>query len=229
MMTIFGRLGAAGAAAEFARTLMDNAINATGRNTTIRTIRQLQVGSIRPQKFRAYFSLRIFFHGGGRGDSLPRRLATDYHIGMNKAFVREPDSTIEHCPRCGSVGEPVGAATLDALLKPDCREKLGESASFCPAPTCDVAYFDEFERSAGVNDLQRPVYPKDPAAPICACFGYTCDEIEEEARTASVVRVRAAIERTKSDEARCSQMAANGRSCVAEIQRYYLKCRAQQS
>lgn len=148
---------------------------------------------------------------------------------MNKAFVREPDSTVEHCPRCGSVGEAVGTATLDALLKPECRAKLGESASFCPAPTCEIAYFDQFERSATATDLVRPVYPKDFAAPICACFGFTCEEIEDEVRAESVVQVRVAVERAKSDEARCSQTAANGRSCVAEIQRYYLKCRAQKS
>lgn len=146
---------------------------------------------------------------------------------MNKAFVREPDSTVEHCPRCGSIGESVGSATLDALLKPECREKLGESASFCPSPTCPVAYFDQFERSATIEDLSRLVYPKDPAAPICPCFGLSCEEIEDEARAGEVTRVRGAIERAKSPEARCSQTAANGRSCVAEIQRYYMKCRAQ--
>jgi len=145
---------------------------------------------------------------------------------MNKAFTRESDSTVERCPRCGSVGEPVESVTLDALLKDECRAQLGESANFCPSPTCDVAYFDKFERSADVAELARPVYPKDPAAPICPCFGLTCEEIEDEARAGSVVRVRAAIERAKSPEAHCSQRAANGRSCVAEIQRYYMKCRA---
>ena len=145
---------------------------------------------------------------------------------MNKAFTRESDSTVEHCPRCGSVGDPVGSATLDAQLKAESREQLGESASFCPLPTCEIAYFDKFERSADVADLIRPVYPKDPAAPICPCFGLMCEEIEEEARAGSVVRVRAAIERAKSPEAHCSQRTATGRSCVAEIQRYYMKCRA---
>jgi hypothetical protein len=144
---------------------------------------------------------------------------------MNKAFVRESDSTIERCPQCGSPGESVGAATLDALLKPEHRSQLGAEAYFCASATCPIAYFDQFERSAAIDALARPVYPKDPAAPICPCFGLTPDEVEDDARAGDVARVRAAIERAKSAEARCPQTAPNGRSCVAEIQRYYMKHR----
>jgi hypothetical protein len=145
---------------------------------------------------------------------------------MNKAFVREPDSTTERCPQCGSPGEPVGAATLDAILKPECRQQLGAEANFCPSATCTIAYFDQFERSAEVDALVRPVYPKDPQAPICPCFGLTPDEVEDEARAGQVTQVRAAIDRAKSPEAHCVQTAPNGKSCVAEIQRYYMKHRS---
>ena len=119
----------------------------------------------------------------------------------------------------------MGAATLDALLKPESRALLGESANFCPSPACDIVYFDKFDRSAKVADLARAVYPKDPTAPICPCFDFTCDEIERDAREGSVARVKAAVERAKSSAARCVQMAANGRSCVPAIQRHYMKCR----
>ena len=33
---------------------------------------------------------------------------------MNKAFVREADSDVRHCPFCGSLGQAVGRVTLDA-------------------------------------------------------------------------------------------------------------------
>jgi hypothetical protein len=145
---------------------------------------------------------------------------------VNKAFVREPDSNVVRCPQCGSPGESVGAVTLDALLKPECRNQLGEEANFCPSPTCPVAYFDQFERSATVDALAHPVYPKDPNAPICPCFGLTPDEVEADAQANEVARVRAAIERAKSADVHCATAAPNGRSCVAEIQRYYMKHRS---
>ena len=35
------------------------------------------------------------------------------------------------------------------------------------------AVFDLFERQVSVFELNAAVYPKDAAAPICACFGFT--------------------------------------------------------
>jgi hypothetical protein len=144
---------------------------------------------------------------------------------MNKAFVRDTEPTVERCPQCGSIGQPVGSATLDAFIRPEERSQLGETACFCATDRCPVAYFDAFERHASVDQLVRPVYPKDPAAPICGCFGVTVEEIDADVREGVATRTRALIERAKSSEARCSQMAANGHSCVPAVQRYFMKCR----
>ncbi|MCX7419106.1 MAG: hypothetical protein NT013_06165 [Planctomycetia bacterium] len=38
---------------------------------------------------------------------------------MNKAFVRESDHDVRHCPFCGSLGQAVGRVTLDVWLKPE--------------------------------------------------------------------------------------------------------------
>jgi hypothetical protein len=89
-----------------------------------------------------------------------------------------------------------------------------------------VAYFDGFERVVLAADLQRPVYPKDPNAPICACFGLTRTEIEQDVREGVVTRIKAVLEKAKSPAARCTQLAANGRPCVALVQKYYMQCRA---
>jgi hypothetical protein len=144
---------------------------------------------------------------------------------MNKAFVRESEQFVEYCPRCGSVGQPVGRETLDEHLAPQARGRLAEFAEFCPFPQCEVAYFDQFERTTLVSDLAHPVYPKDPDAPICACFGLTRDDIEQDVQEGTVARVKALLAKAQSPEARCSRLAANGQSCVSEVQRYYMKCR----
>lgn len=144
---------------------------------------------------------------------------------MNKAFVREPDQTGEFCPACGSLGEPVGNETLAAQLSPEARRGLADSACFCPYPRCDVVYFDSFERTVTTAALPGPVYPKDPSAPICACFGLTREDVEQDVAEGVLTRVKALFAKSKSPEAACATKAANGKSCSAEVQRYYYKCK----
>ena len=143
---------------------------------------------------------------------------------MNKAFVREPDNTADYCPRCGSKGEPVGGETLGSFLTDVQRRAVTESANFCPSPKCEVVYFDSFERTVLAADVQRPVYPKDPAAPLCACFGLTREDIEGDVQEGVTTRVKEIIEKATSSAARCRQMAANGKPCIAYVQGYYIRC-----
>ncbi|MGE0759460.1 MAG: hypothetical protein AB7F89_17255 [Pirellulaceae bacterium] len=144
---------------------------------------------------------------------------------MNKAFMREPDAAGEFCPKCGSLGLPVQRETIAAQLLPGMEAQLAITANFCPHPTCEVAYFDMFERTIPAAALRKPVYPKDPDAPICACFGFTCAEIDQDLAEGVVARTKAHLERAKSHPSDCERLAANGRSCVAEIQRYYMQHR----
>jgi hypothetical protein len=144
---------------------------------------------------------------------------------MNKAFIQEPEQRADYCPRCGTKGEPVGGKTLAAYLSEAQRRQITESANFCPSPQCPVAYFDNFERTVLAGDLQHPAYPKDTSAPVCACFGLTRAEIEADVREGVATRTKAALEKAKSPQARCSEKAANGRPCVGYVQKYYLQCR----
>ena len=148
---------------------------------------------------------------------------------MNKAFVREPDQTAEYCPRCGSKGQQVGRETIQAHLPEGKTPTVADPANFCPLPQCNVAYFDAFERVMLAGELNRPVYPKDPDAPICACFGLTRQDVEADVREGVVTRVKAIIEKAKSAEARCTRMAADGQPCIAAVQKCYFQCRQGQS
>ncbi|HVW00099.1 MAG TPA: hypothetical protein VHB77_07160 [Planctomycetaceae bacterium] len=145
---------------------------------------------------------------------------------MNKAFVRESDDDGGWCPRCGSRGDAVAAETLDAHLLPERRRELGDFAFFCMTASCPVAYFDAFERSVNVDALRTRVYPKDPAAPVCACFGLTVDEIAAEAEAGGVQQVREVVLKSQSPDAECRTRAANGRPCAPEVQRCYFQHRS---
>ncbi len=144
---------------------------------------------------------------------------------MNKAFVRESESDVRHCPFCGSLGQAVEKTTLDHWLRHDARGQIGDSAMFCSQAQCDAAYFDSFERVVTIDQLAKAAYPKSDDAPICGCFGLTCADIEADIAEGGVARTRAAVERAKSVDARCSTLSVNGQSCVTEIQRYYFKCK----
>ena len=144
---------------------------------------------------------------------------------MNKAFVREPDQVDSRCPRCDSQGHAVGPQTLAVWLSPDQRKVLAERAYFCANSQCPVVYYDDF---AGIVDravLQGPIPVKDLDAPLCACFGLTREDVELDIDEGGVSRTKAAVLRAQSDEARCATQAPNGRTCVPEVQGYYLKCR----
>ncbi len=147
---------------------------------------------------------------------------------MNKAFIREPDDHAPlHCPACGSLGVPVERETWQAHVALAAAEALADSAFFCPFPTCQVAYFDMFERQVRVDALVHAVYPKDPQAPICPCFEFTTEEIRADVSEGCVTRTRALVEKAKSAEARCRTLSPTGQSCVGEVQRYYMKLRGE--
>jgi Zinc binding domain len=144
---------------------------------------------------------------------------------MNKAFVRESDAENDACPACGSRGVAVSSVTLDAQFEATARRQLADSAFYCPLASCVVAYFDVFERSVPTTALLRPAWPKSAEAPLCACFGLTLADVEQDVAEGGVRRVREVIERSKSTEAHCQRAAASGQSCVAEVQRCYLRLR----
>lgn len=145
---------------------------------------------------------------------------------MNKAFVREPESTgAASCPRCGSLGIAVGNETLTAQLAAEDRRGLPDTAFYCPYARCEVAYFDEFERWLPSDRLLHPAYPKDGGAPICPCFGFTCEEVEADVREQGTRRVKELLAKTKSPEARCATMSPSGQCCLGEVQRYFMRLR----
>ena len=148
---------------------------------------------------------------------------------MNKAFVKEPDTSAANCPRCQSIGVAVGPMTLEAQLDEASLKQVADHAFFCPLATCDVAYFDEFERVVFCGSLRKPVYPKDPTAPMCACFSLTCEDVECDLDDGTPTRIRELLVKAKSAEARCQSKSPTGQPCIAEVQRYYLRMVSQRS
>jgi Zinc binding domain len=149
---------------------------------------------------------------------------------MNKAFVREPEFDGRlFCPLCQTLGVAVGAEALDRHIRPESRAKMQEGAWFCPFARCEVAYFNQLEAVVLVNELRTPVYPKDYDAPICACFGLTYDDVEADVKDGQPTRIRALLAKSKTADAQCAALAADGRSCMSTVQELYMRLRGGQS
>ena len=147
---------------------------------------------------------------------------------MNKAFVREPEvDGRAFCPRCRSLGVPVETGPLDTHIRPQSRGKMHDAAWFCAFARCDVAYFNLFDAVVTTDELRAPVYPYDPDAPICACFGLTYDDVEADVREGVPTRIRGLLAKSKSNAARCETLAANGRCCISAVQELYMRLRSQ--
>jgi len=146
---------------------------------------------------------------------------------MNKAFIKEADGGQAACPRCGTAGQAVYRQTLQAHLPEAARQRLTESAFFCPSARCRVVYFDLFDRVVEESEVLAPVYPKNPAAPLCACFGLTTDDVEQDLKEGGVTRTRACVEKARSGLARCAERSPSGQSCIPHVQSYYMRRKGQ--
>jgi hypothetical protein len=144
---------------------------------------------------------------------------------MNTAFVREPDATDVLCPRCGAAGIEALRAAFDAHVPPAARRAMAASVYFCQTPRCPVAYFDAFEAFVPTQSLTHPVYPKDPAAPLCSCFGLTLEDVEADVNDGTPHRIRELLAKSKTTATRCEELSPTGRSCIPDVQRCYLKLR----
>jgi hypothetical protein len=145
---------------------------------------------------------------------------------MNKAFVREPDTTDVLCPRCGAAGTSVVRAAFEHHVPAEARRSLAASTYFCATPTCGVAYFDAFEAVVAVEALNQAVYPKDIQAPLCCCFGLTLDDVEADIEEGTPTRIRALLAKSKTPAARCELLSPTGHSCIADVQKCYFKLRS---
>jgi len=149
---------------------------------------------------------------------------------MNKAFVKEPEfDGRAFCPRCGTLGVPVGEGPLDAHIRPESRMKMQDVAWFCGFARCEVTYFNIFEAVVMVDELKSSVYPKDLDAPICACFGLTYDDVEADLTEPQPTRIRALLAKSKTAAARCHTLAVDGQCCMKTVQELYMKLRSARS
>ena len=140
---------------------------------------------------------------------------------MSRAFMKEGEAPEPACPSCGTPGEPVGPATLDAQLTPKDRKALPDRANYCATPSCRIGYFTGLGATVPVDRLRSRTWPKDPGAPLCPCFGLTSADIVEDAQAGKKTRIQEIREEADAPDARCPKLSPDGRSCAAAAMRLF--------
>ena len=143
---------------------------------------------------------------------------------MNRAFVREPDDSIDpRCPKCGVLGWPVARHTVTSLAKADVVAGVSDAALFCHNASCKVVYYDANGQTIEVTSMKNAVWPKDSTAPVCGCYGVTQDLIEDDARAGRRDALKLLATKSEESPTRCEFKSPSGRGCLAEVQRIFLK------
>ena len=88
-----------------------------------------------------------------------------------------------------------------------------------------MAYCDLLERTIATAAAHGLPWPKDPAGPLCACHGLTVDDVDRDVAEGVPTRVRAVVHKAGEPGADCAIRSADGRSCVARVQRFYMRRR----
>lgn len=143
---------------------------------------------------------------------------------MNRAFIREPDDTMDpRCPRCGVLGWPVARHTVTSLAQSDAVNSVSDASFFCHNASCRAVYYDANGQTIEVSQMRVRVWPKDSSAPVCGCYGVTADLIEEDARAGRRDALRLLTAKSEAEPARCEFKSTSGRCCLAEVQRIFLR------
>ena len=75
-------------------------------------------------------------------------------------------------------------------------------------------------------DAGLDLLSKNPAAPLCACFGLTYDDVAEDVGEGTPARIRELLAKSKSPEARCVAIAVDGRCCMPVVQELYMRLKS---
>jgi hypothetical protein len=124
------------------------------------------------------------------------------------------------CPLCGNAGRKVTALTLDHHVPPPLRAAIGDDATFCLNPACEVVYCNPAGLVVRKGQTLLPVTIKESGdpVPVCYCFGFKRGDLRkdlaERGKTDIPERIREGIA-----EGRCACERTNpqGACCLGNV------------
>lgn len=112
------------------------------------------------------------------------------------------------CPGCNQQGILVRSITVQNLLQPDLKEQVHETSTYylCTDSFCNISYYENgAKKYFAVKDVKVPIWYKNGAEPIMACYcnKITRDEVVQMVKTYGltdmnkiIIRLRGKVKNT---------------------------------
>lgn len=132
----------------------------------------------------------------------------------------QPPASACPCPVCGQSAKSVPALTLEQHVPTQLRAKLGNVASFCANPSCEVVYCAPSGATVRVGETVLPVTVKDSGdeVHVCYCFDFKRADIRREleasGKTEIPDRIRNGIKDGLCD---CERKNPQGSCCLGNV------------
>ncbi len=128
------------------------------------------------------------------------------------------------CPMNEQVVKPVGRITVETLVKPEIKSQLlPQPYYFCNAPDCDTVYVSALGDHLITKDqlsVRVGIKEKDDPIPICYCFNFDRQAIQEDFRNKGSTEIPKIItDRVKAGECQCEVTNPSGTCCLGDVSR----------
>lgn len=125
------------------------------------------------------------------------------------------------CPVCGNAGRKVTSSTLDHHVPEGLRERLGDDATFCLNPKCEVVYCNPRKFVVKRGETLVPVTIKDPSdgVGVCYCFDFSRGDLRRDlaaqGKTDIPERIKEGIAEGRCD---CERKNPQGACCLGNVE-----------
>lgn len=140
-------------------------------------------------------------------------------VETHDSCCRIPTTTCP-CPVCGNLGRKVSSPTVDNHVPSPLREEIGNDATFCLNPNCDVVYCNPAGKVVRKGQTKLPVTIKDPddGVFVCYCFehqrGDLRRDLAQKDSTAIPDQIRQGVKEGRCD---CERKNPQGACCLGNV------------
>ncbi|MBI2071043.1 MAG: copper chaperone Copz family protein [Elusimicrobia bacterium] len=124
------------------------------------------------------------------------------------------------CPVCGNRGRKVTALTLNNHVPSPLRKELGDDATFCLNPACEVVYCNPQGRIVKKGQTRLPVTIKDVGDDVyvCYCFEHKRSDLrrglKEKGKTDIPYKIKQGVKEGRCD---CERKNPQGACCLGNV------------
>lgn len=138
------------------------------------------------------------------------------------------------CPACGQAGRQVKPITIESLVAPEARLRVGsaEGFRFCAEPSCEIAYYRSDPLAAiSRSEVRVPIGQKGdgPPRPVCYCFEHSAEDIVADVVANGGSRLAEQItDNCRVGMQRCEELNPQGSCCLGTVRQLIAAAQAGQ-